>query len=161
MRVIQLNRCLLRKLIPVSVVPQKSPDEIGQRAGDQKVLLHETQSLPNRGGIVRVEYASEGFRFESGAERTDEIARAEFPEIEIVRRGRCPEPESIDGLASVAHYGTVERNSKQRRWATRHDLECAVAQLEGAVQPDLHLLLRPGNFPRIRIAEPVVRIFLL
>ncbi len=44
MRVVELNGNLVREDIPVSVGAQKAPHEIGERAGDQEILLHEAKS---------------------------------------------------------------------------------------------------------------------
>ena len=50
-----LDRRTLGKQAPLRVAASESPDEIGQRAGDQKVLLHEPQLLATRRRIVGIE----------------------------------------------------------------------------------------------------------
>ena len=46
MRVVELDRRLVGKCAPVGVGTAEAPDEIGERACDEEILLHEAQSLP-------------------------------------------------------------------------------------------------------------------
>ena len=39
----------------------EAPDQVGQRAGDEKIFLHEAQPLPHAGRVVGIENA--GHRF--------------------------------------------------------------------------------------------------
>ena len=45
MRVVELDRDLLGQRVPVGVVPPEAAHQVGQRAGDQEILLHEAQPL--------------------------------------------------------------------------------------------------------------------
>ena len=46
-RIVELDGDFLGKRAPVGVALPEAPHEIGQRAGDEKILLHKTQSLPH------------------------------------------------------------------------------------------------------------------
>ena len=45
MRVVELNGDLVRQGLPIVIVPAEAHDDVGQRAGDEEVFLHEAQSL--------------------------------------------------------------------------------------------------------------------
>ena len=96
-----------------ALLAPEAPHEIGQRTGDEKILLHEPQSLSLAGGVVGIENAGERFGIERLGQRADEIAAAEFLKVEIIVRRRGPEPERIDGLAAVAHDRAIEWNADQ------------------------------------------------
>ena len=119
MRVVELDGDLLGKRVPIGVAAPEAPHQIGQRAGDQKILLHEAQSLPHARRVVGIEHPREGFGRERLGHRADEIAVAELLEIEVIGRRRGPEPQRVDGLAAVADDGPIERDADQPRTAGR------------------------------------------
>ena len=96
-----------------ALLAPEAPHEIGQRAGDQKVLLHKAQALPHARGVVGIQDPRERFGRERLRHRADEIAAAEFLKVEVIGGRRGPEPERVDGLAAVAHHGTIEGNADQ------------------------------------------------
>ena len=51
---------------------------IGKRAGDQKVLLYKAQALPQTRGVARIKHASQGFGPEPFCHGADEISVAEL-----------------------------------------------------------------------------------
>ncbi len=95
------------------------------------------------------------------ARAADEIAAAEFLKIEALVCRRSPQPERIDGLAAVAHHGTVVGDADQAGRPTNHRAQCPFADLERAVQLHFDRLVRARHFPRVRAPEPVVRQFTL
>ena len=109
MRVVHLDRHLLREDAPVAVGAAEAAHEIGERAGHEKVLLQEAQALPLDRGIVRVKHTRQRLRGEGLRERPHEVAAAELLEVEIIRRGGGPEPECVDGLAAIADDRAIER----------------------------------------------------
>ena len=118
-RVVELDGDLLGKRAPVGVGAPESSDQVGQRAGDEKVFLDEPQPLPLGRGVVGIEHAGERLGGERLRQRADEIAVAERLEVEVVGRGRRPEAERVDRLAAVAHHGPIERHADQRRRPAR------------------------------------------
>ena len=158
MRVVELDGDPVGQLAPVGVAPPEASHQVGQRAGDQEVLLHEAQPLTLCRRIVWIEHPGQRFGLERLGERTDEVALAELLEVEVVVRRSGPEAEGIDGLPPVADDGTVERNADQRRRPTGDGAEGTATHLERAVQVDLDPVLRAGDLPRVRTTEPVVRV---
>ena len=84
MRVVELNRDLVGERAPIGIAAAEAPDEIGQRAGDQEILLHEAQALSHAGGIVWIQHAGQRFGRESPSQGADKIAAAELLKVEIV-----------------------------------------------------------------------------
>src|SRR5882672_11968985 len=107
MGVVELDRDLLRQLVPIRIVAQETARQVGHGACDQEIFLQEAQSLPRRRGIVRIQYAGQRLRFERLAQSTYEIAGAKFLKIKIIRRSRSPEAECVDRLSAIADHRTV------------------------------------------------------
>ena len=59
MCVIHLYRDLLGQPVPIVVQPPEPAYDIGHRTGDQEVFLHEPQTAPHGGRIVRVQHAGQ------------------------------------------------------------------------------------------------------
>src|SRR5258708_1944312 len=114
MSIVELDGDLFGKRSPICVSLPETPNQIRKRTGNEKILLHETQPLPQGGRIIRVEYAGQRFRLESLGHGAYKITVAECLKIEEVGRTRGPEPERIDILASVPHHGPIEGDSDQR-----------------------------------------------
>ena len=113
--VVELDGDLLGQRAPVGVAAPEAPHEIGQRAGDEEVLLHEAQPLALAGGVVGIEHARERFGGERLGEGADEVAAAERLEVEVVGRRRGPQPQRVDRLAAVADHRPIERDADQGR----------------------------------------------
>ena len=98
-RVVQLDGDLFRQRGPISVAAAEAADEVGQGAGDQKILLHEAQPLPHAGRVVGIEHPGEGFGLQTPGQRTDEFAVAEDLKVEVIGRRGGPQAQRPDGLA--------------------------------------------------------------
>ena len=137
MRIVELDRRLVRQGAPVSIVAPETPHEIGERAGNKEILLHEAQALPHFGGVIRIEHAGHGVRSDAPDERADKVARAELLKVEtIVRRG-APQTQAVDGLTAEADHGPVVRNADQSRGTVRNDLQASLMHFERAAEFDL------------------------
>ena len=158
MGVVQLDRDVVGQRAPVGVPAAEPTDEVGQRASDQEVLLHEPEPLPHRRRIVGIEHAGQRLGREAFGERADEVAVAELLEVEVVARRRRPQPERVDRLPAVADDGTIERNADQRRRSPGDRLEGAGTDLERAVERHLHAFVEARHLPRVWTAQPVVRL---
>src|SRR5438046_9129533 len=112
MRVIELNGRFLGEQAPVGVGPTKTAYEIGQRTGDQEILLHKAQALSLACGIVRIQNARERFGRQGFRERADEVAGAESLEVKKIRRRRSPEAERVDCLPAIPNGRALERNAE-------------------------------------------------
>ena len=161
MRIVELDGDLLGERAPIGVAAPETPDQIGQRAGDEEILLHEAERLPHARGVVRIEHPRQRFGRERLGQGADEIAAAEFLEVEEIGRAGGPEPERVDGLAPVAHHRAIVRDADQAGRPADDCAQAAAVHLERAVQPDFHLLVRACDFPGVRPAQPVVRLFAL
>src|SRR6266851_6790385 len=133
MRVIELNRSLFRQLVPIRVVALEAAHQVSHGTCDQEIFLQEAQSLPLRRGIVRIEHAGKRLRFESLAQRAHEVAGAKLLKIEVIGRGRGPEPERVDRLSAIAHHGTIKRNTDQARRSVGNDMKITRLQFEGYI----------------------------
>src|SRR4029453_1648867 len=63
-RIIELNSNFVGWFLPVGVGPSEATDKIGERAGDEKILLHKTQSLSLRRVVVGIQHPGERFGLE-------------------------------------------------------------------------------------------------
>ena len=123
MCVIHLYRYLLGQPVPIVVQPPEPAYDIRHRTGDQEVFLHEPQTAAHGGRVIRVQHAGKRFRFQRLAQSSDEVSAPELLKIEIVRRRRGPQPQSVDRLPAVAHHGTIEGNAVQARWPVQVSLQ--------------------------------------
>src|SRR5207249_4227485 len=149
------------KRAPVSIAAAEAPDQIGQRAGDEKVLLEEPQPLPPGRGVVGIENPSEGLGGERPRQRADELTMTERLEIELHGYGRRPEAKGVDRLAAVPHHGAIERNADQRGRPPGDRAQRSVPDLDRAVQPDFDLVVRANDLPRVGATKPVVGLLVL
>ncbi len=159
--VVELDGDFLGKRAPVIVAAAEAPDEIGQRTGNEKVLLYEAQALSHARGVVGIEYACQVFGLKGFGPRGDEFAVAERLEVEGIWRRRRPEPQRVDRLAAVADHGTIEGDPDQTGRLAGDGTQGAASDLERAVQFDLNLFIGARDLPGVRAAEPVVRLFVL
>ena len=133
-RVVELDGDLVGQRAPVGVAAAEAAHEVGQRAGDEEVLLHEPQPLPHARGVVGIEHPGQRLGRERLGQRADEVAAAELLEVEVVgRRGR-PEPQRVDRLAAVADDRPIERDADQARRPAGDRPQVAAAHLERAVR---------------------------
>ena len=84
MRVVELNGGLVGQRGPIIACGAEATDEVGQRAGDEKVFLEKSQTFAFRRVIVGIQHAREGFSGERFGQCADEIAIAELGEVEGV-----------------------------------------------------------------------------
>ena len=75
----------------------------------------QSAALPHTGGVVGIQHAGEGFGRQRLGHGADEIAVAEFLEVEIVWSGGGPQPQRVDGLAAIADHRPIKGNPDQDR----------------------------------------------
>ena len=160
-RVVELDGDLLRQRAPVGAGAAETPQEIGERTGDEEIFLHEPQPLPHARRVVGIEDSGERLGAKRLGQRADEIAARETLEVEVGRRRRRPKAKRVDRLAAVTDDRAVERNSDQARSPAGNHAQRAGPQLESATEFDLHGLVGADNLPRVRAAQPVVGLFVL
>jgi hypothetical protein len=114
MRVVELDGGLGGELAPREVVAVfEAAHDVGQRAGDEEVLLHQAQFLAGLGGVVRVEHLGDGLGDGLLTQGIDVAAFVEDLEIEVLIRLRLPEAEHVHRAAVVADDGNVPRQAEQ------------------------------------------------
>src|SRR5271157_1052696 len=99
MGVVELDRDLIRKGIPV-VAPAPEPrHDIGQRAGDQEVFLQKAQVLSAWCRIIGIKDPRERLGCYLFMDGIEEVAAAKLDEVEILVGRGAPEPQRVDGPA--------------------------------------------------------------
>ena len=121
--VVELDRDLLGQRVPV-VAPAAEPrHDIGQRAGDQEILLDEPQALAAGRRVVGIEDPRERLGGDLLVDGVEEVAAAEFAEVEVPVRRRAPESQRVDRPAAVADDRPVIRQAHEGRRRVPDDLE--------------------------------------
>jgi hypothetical protein len=75
---------------PVGVRFAEAAHDVGERAGDQEILLHQPQAPALLRRVVGIKDARQRFRAQRLGHRGDEVARAETLKIERMQRRRAP-----------------------------------------------------------------------
>ena len=90
------------KSVEVGVPLLEAPDDVGDRAGDEEVLLLEAQRLALVALIVRVEDLRDVLGVDLLLDRAAEVALVEELQVEVARRARRPQAQRVRGVRSVA-----------------------------------------------------------
>ena len=151
--VVELDGDLVGKGVPVVAAAAEPADDVGQRAGDQEVLLDEPEVPAAGSGVVGVEDARQHLGGDFLVDGVEEIAAAELEEVEVFVRGGVPEPQRVDGLAAVADDRAIVGNADEHGRHVGDDGQPSLFHLEGAVEPDVDRLGRAERLPRGRRAS--------
>ena len=101
-RVVELEDHPLGKLREVVVRGELRVEEVGDRRGDEEVLLLQAQLLALRGRVLGVQHLRDVLGVRLGANGLFVVARVEDAQIERVGRDRAPQPEGVDAAVVVA-----------------------------------------------------------
>src|SRR5262245_4019325 len=82
-------------------------------------------------------------------------------EVEVIRSGRGPEAERINGLATVANHRPVKRDAEENRRPADDGTQHALSKFERTVQFYFDRFLQPCDFPGVRTPQPVIRLLTL
>src|SRR5262245_7018893 len=132
MRIVELNSNFLGEGAPIGIAAAESPHKVGERTGDQKILLDEAQTLALCRVVVGIKHPSNRFSRERFGQRTDEIAAAEPLKIEIIRGGGSPQPQRVDGASAITHDWPIKRNANQTGRAAQDCTQGAAAHFKRA-----------------------------
>ena len=110
---------LVRQRRPVVPAAAEPGDDVGQRAGDEEVLLEEPQRPAAGRRVVGVQDAGDRLGEDPVRHRADEVAAAELAEVEDVRGRGLPQAEGVDRPPAVADHRPVVRHAEQVRSAAR------------------------------------------
>src|SRR5215813_9366214 len=111
MCIVELDGDFIWKRTPVKIVCSETSHEIRERTGDEKVLLYKTQSLSHARVVIGIQHAGQRFRLECLSQRANKIAAAELLKVEKILRRRSPEPQRINGLATIPNDWAIKRNT--------------------------------------------------
>src|SRR5262249_49950968 len=114
MCIVELDGDFIRKRTPVKIVCSETSHKIRERTGDEKVLLYKTQSLSHARVVIGVQHAGQRFRLQCLSQRANKIAAAELLKVEKILRRRSPEPQRINGLATIPNDRAIKRNTDKR-----------------------------------------------
>ena len=92
--VVELDGDLVGQGLPVVAAAAEPRDDVGQRAGDQEILLDEPQVPAAGRRVVGVEHARQHLGGDLLVDGVEEIAAAELQEVEVVVRRGAPEPRA-------------------------------------------------------------------
>ena len=164
-RIVELDGDLFGEYLPVVVVQLlEAADDILQGSRAQEVLLFETQFLTVHGGIVRVQHLRNRFGKFHVLHGGDVVTVVEVAEAEVVGGLRAPETQVVHGIVLVARNRGVVGQGKHEILGFPAVVELAVVVDPAdhvAAERDLDGVCRAGDFPGVREAQPVIRLFFL
>ena len=105
--VVELDGHLIRQALDRRVLDRVAPEDVLDRGRDEEVLLLEPELLALGDVVLRIEHAGDGLGADLLLDRGHVITLVELGEVEHLRGQGPPEPERVDGLASVAGYRDV------------------------------------------------------
>jgi len=157
--IVQLDHDLFRKQPQVVMILFETVNDIVNCCRCQKIFLFETQFPPLLNIVGRIKNFGDIFRHHLFFKRPDIIAFVEEFQIKFPRSLGAPETQGVDRVRPVTGNGGVMGHG--------HDIfgvNPVVIKPAGfipglgdfAVKPDLMKVLRPVQFPRVGIAQPVV-----
>ena len=117
--VVELDGDLVRQRRPVVPAAEEPGDDVGQRAGDEEVLLDEPQRAPAGRRVVRVQDAADRLGEDPVRHRAEEVAAAELAEVEDVRGRGLPQAEGVDRPPAVTDHRPVVGHPEQVRRPAR------------------------------------------
>ena len=141
-------------------MPLETADDVLQAAGDEEVLLFQPQLLAQIERVVGVEHFAECLCLDLVTDGLGVISLVELLEVELSGRLGGPQAERVDRLGAVADDRSVVCHAE-------HPLVGNPLVAVAAILLDhLHLAtvldrvdrVRSLDFPRVSVAEPVVRL---
>ena len=111
-----------------------------------------------RGRVVGIEDARQRLGGHLLGDGAEEVAAAELREVEVVRRGRRPQPQRVDRLAAVADHRPIVGDADQRRGPFGTTAAAAAASRTTQLSGTSTVSSGPGDLPRVGPAQPVVRL---
>ncbi len=157
--VVELDGHLVGQCRPVTVAQAEAAQDVVQRAGDEEVLLLETQLAAGGGRVVGVEDLGDGLRVDLVGDRALKVADLEQLEVELAGGPCPPQPEEVDrGGAPTGNQGVV--------WLAEDPLLGLPADREptagfgrvdrAAAEADLDHVVWLGKLPRVAVVQPRV-----
>jgi hypothetical protein len=159
MRVVELDGDPVGEGPEVLVAPQVPPDDVRQAAGDEEVLLPETELLAGLVLVVGVEDLADDLGLVLLDDAALVVAVIEEAEVELLRGSCLPEPQRVHRRHAVAGHRHVVGDAEHRPAAHPAGGGRPVAPgpaLHRSVEAYRHRLLRPDDLPGVAELEPLV-----
>ena len=164
-RIVQLDSDLFREELPVVVVELlEALDDVLQRSRAEEVLLLEAQFLTVHGSVVRVQDLGNRFGKFHVLHSGDVVTIVEVAKAEVVSGFGAPEAEVVHRVVLVTRDRRIVREGHHvvLRFPAVAEATVFVHPADHvAVERHLDSVSRAGDFPRVREAQPVIRLFFL
>mmetsp|Transcript_15868 Transcript_15868/g.40296 ORF Transcript_15868/g.40296 Transcript_15868/m.40296 type:complete len:476 (+) Transcript_15868:1271-2698(+) len=163
MRVVQLQRHLVREIFERAVLRGVPPKDVLQRRRHEEVLLLQAKLLALVSAVVGVKHAGNGLGVLLLENACDVVARVERLQVKLAARLGRPQAQVDRVRRAVSRDGVVVRHGVHLLGGIPHkDLPpILLARADMAVEADWIRHVRPLNLPRIAEREPVVGILAL
>src|SRR5262249_32490763 len=136
-----------------------APDDVLDRGRDEEILLGQPQLTAGRGGVVRIEDATDALRAGTRLDGAHVITLVELVEIELTHRPRAPQPERVHRLVAVSRDRRVVRRGQHVARVHPGLGEAPGRVVDGlgaAVELYAEAVAGPGDLPGVAIAEPAI-----
>ena len=162
MGVVELERDLVGEQLPdLAVAHAESVHDVAHRAGDQEVLLRQTQSAPGLDVVRRVEHPVDRLDPLAFRHRLHEVALGEDLEVELATPPRVPQPQERRGVGAVAgDQHVVGHPVDLAPVGPGRSMGAAFfrrAPVDPAAESDRHRAVGALDLPREAFLEPGVR----
>ena len=131
----------------------------GYACRHEEVLLHQAQASAGSHGVVRIEYAVDGFYLGALFKGFAVFAAVEGVHVKgVFRKGGAPELEALHLFAAGAYYVDVVRDGPYRRVVPVRKVQVAVLYAPVHYASEVHLHAVRGNrlLPGVAVCEPRV-----
>ena len=155
MRVIEVNGDLVGQLLDARLRLEIPAQQILQRRADKEVFLTQPQLLAGVGAVVGIKNAADVLRTVLLFDRRAVIAAIEERKVDRLGRGRRPQAQRVDRTRPVAGNQRVVRHREHILGIDPR--RAVIGGFDAATEADRVLDLRPDEFPRVALNQPVIR----
>ena len=162
MRIVELECNFFMELSDVIMLSHILRHCLLYRSGDEEILLFQTKLFPCIVVIIRIEYLHDIAGKVLLFHRLLVIALVEGIQLEAFHRLRIPDAQRVDNTVSVAHDRDIIGNRLDRLIALLSEMASAVLvhiDIDIAAKFYFLRILRPFQFKRIAVLQPVIRHF--
>jgi len=159
MRIVELDRDVIGQRFHGKLLRPMTAQQVLQRRGGEEELLPQPQVLARGRFVARIQHAGDRLQPHPVGERADVIATVEIEQRQGVGGACGPQPQRVDVTPAPAGDRGVE--SDRVDGFGRFPTAAPVAVDDRAAESDGARDLRPLEFPRIAIGQPLFRHFLL
>ena len=158
MRVVELNGGLVGQVAQIFVLREMPPDDVGQRARHEEILLLEAQLAAALEFVGRIQNRRDGFRQRLVEHRLLVVALVEHLQIEFRRCTRAPQPQIVDRTTAKTNDRRIEWHAHDLRSVDPAHPRLAVFLVALGAPAEFHgdRVLGPPHFPRVAVAQPLV-----